>query len=230
MQYAFVTKGRFISRPNRFVAMVELDGQPTVCHVKNTGRCGELLLPGAAVWLARGENPNRKTAWDLVTVRKETTGVLINIDSQAPNAVVGEALHGGKIWQDVTLVKPEKVFGDSRVDFYLERADGRKVFLEVKGVTLEQDGVARFPDAPTERGVKHLKELEKAAAQGFEAAILFVVQMKGVDRVEPNIAAHPAFAEALRHAVDAGVRALAYDCVVSPDSLLLDSPVPVHIL
>ena len=227
MQYDFVTAGRFISRPNRFVAMVELDGQPTVCHVKNTGRCGELLLPGAAVWLARGDNPNRKTAWDLVAVRKEATGALINIDSQAPNAVVGEALRDGKIVRDVTRIRPETVFGDSRVDFYLETADGRKVFLEVKGVTLEQNGVARFPDAPTQRGVKHLKELEKAVEQGFEAVILFVVQMKGVHHVEPNTATHPAFAEALHHAVTSGVRALAYDCIVTPDTLALDQPVPV---
>ncbi len=229
MKYNQITKGRFLRRPNRFIAMVEIDGQAEACHVKNTGRCGELLVAGAEVWLEKSQNPNRKTAYDLVTVRKGQD--LINMDSQAPNKVALEWLQGN-VLPSRAYVKPECKFGNSRLDFYVEAELGgicRKIFIEVKGVTLEEDGVARFPDAPTERGIKHLQELERAVREGYEGVALFVIQMKGVRHFEPNDRTHPQFGEALRRAAKAGVRVLAYDCRVSAEEIVLDQAVEVKL-
>ena len=213
MRYSSVVPARFLARPNRFAARVLLEGREETVHVKNTGRCRELLLPGAAVWLAAGERPGRKTAWDLVAVRKPGLG-LVNIDSQAPNRVTAEWLAG----QGFDLVRPEFRYGDSRVDFCLERG-GERLLLEVKGCTLEREGVGYFPDAPTERGVKHLRELARAAGEGFRCAVAFVIQMEGVYEVRPNTETHPAFAAALEEARAAGVRVLFLPCRVTPDSL-----------
>lgn len=225
MKYNKIVPAKFIERPNRFIAYVEIAGQKTKVHVKNTGRCRELLQDHAQVYLEQSDNPDRATAYDLVVVDK--AGRLVNMDSNAPNKVVGEWLACGGLYRDVTLVRPETVFGNSRFDFYLESASGRKAFIEVKGVTLETDHVAAFPDAPSERAVKHVEELIEAHAQGYEAYLIFVVQMKGVRHVEPNWQTQPAFGEALKKARSAGVKLLAYDCIVETDSLRLDLPVPV---
>ena len=222
--YRRVIPAAFVDRPNRFISRVAIDDQIETVHVKNTGRCRELLVPGVRVWLAEAENPARKTRYDLVSVEKG--GMLINMDSQAPNLAAREALP--RLFPGITMIRPEAVFGDSRLDFYAEGAD-RRLFVEVKGCTLEQDGVALFPDAPTERGVKHLRELEKAVQAGYEAALLIVIQMKGPRLFTPNRRTHPAFADALAHARDAGVQVLAYDCQVSPDSLTVDQPVEVKV-
>ena len=224
MRYAAIEKARFLSRPNRFIAHVELNGRTEVCHVKNTGRCRELLTPGAAVYLERSSNPARKTKYDLVAVEKG--GLLINMDAQAPNKVFGEWAAAGNFLPGLTLIRPEYTWEDSRFDFLLEDAGG-KIFAEVKGVTLEEDGEVRFPDAPTERGVKHLRGLQRAAAQGYRAAVFFVIQMKGPVRFRPNDETHPAFGAALREASESGVEVYAYDCLVTPDSLTLDAPVEV---
>lgn len=221
MRYEEVQAGTFLSRPNRFVALVELSGNVEKCHVKNTGRCRELLVPGARVYLEKGRNPDRKTAYDLIGVEKGST--YINMDSQAPNQVAREWLT--KSWD---YIKPEYKFGNSRLDFYMEQ-NGRKALLEVKGVTLEEQGIARFPDAPTERGIKHLEELQKAIGLGYETYVLFVIQMKGIRWFEPNDQGHPAFGEALRQAAGAGVKVLAYDCIARPKSLVLDAPVEVRL-
>ena len=224
MIYENVREAVFLSRPNRFIALAELDGQETVCHVKNTGRCRELLVPGATVYLQRAANPARKTAWDLIAVRKGE--LLINMDAAAPNAVFGEWLRAGGAGFVPERIRPECVHGDSRFDFYFEAGE-RRFFAEVKGVTLEEDGVVRFPDAPTERGVKHLRGLAAAVEEGYEAWAVFVVQMRGVRHFEPNRATHPAFADALRAASDAGVRLLALDCEVTPESLSIRQEVPI---
>ena len=224
MRYPKIRKGLFLSRPNRFIAYAALDGETVICHVKNTGRCRELLVPGSAVYLAAAENPERKTKYDLVAVEKGS--LLINMDAQAPNRVFGEWAAGSGLWPDLRAIRPEVRYGASRFDFRLETGAGT-TFVEVKGVTLEEDGEARFPDAPTERGVKHLEELRRAAAEGYGAAIFFVIQMKGVARFCPNDATHPAFGAALRAAAEGGVRIYAYDCLVTPDSLTIDAPVPV---
>ncbi len=226
MQYQKIQPAVFRARPNRFIAQVELEGRETVCHVKNTGRCRELLTPGALVYLAESANPSRKTRYDLVAVRKGAR--LINMDAQAPNQVFREWARGGNFVPDLTLLRPEQVFGSSRFDFYWE-APGRRGFVEVKGVTLEEDGVVRFPDAPTQRGVKHLEELAAARAAGYEAAVCFVVQMADVDRFEPNDSTHPAFGAALRRAAEAGVQVLARQCAVAPDRLELAGPVEVRL-
>lgn len=220
--YEHVEPGIFLARPNRFIARVETAGGVETCHVKNTGRCRELLAPGVRVTLARSDQPSRKTKYDLVAVWKG--GLYINMDSQAPNKAVREALP--RLFPGLTIVRPEARFGDSRLDFYLEAGE-RKIFLEVKGVTLEENGLALFPDAPTERGVKHLRELENCLAAGYEAAVLFLVQMKGVTAFAPNEKTHPAFGDALRGARAAGVHILCFDCLVTEDSLTLDAPVPV---
>ncbi len=222
--YRQVTEGAFIDRPNRFIAHVRTPEGIETCHVKNTGRCRELLLPGAAVTLAVSENPERKTRCDLVAVQKGP--LFINMDSQAPNLAAQEALP--RLYPGLTFMKPEAKFGGSRLDFYLE-AGRRRIFLEVKGVTLEEAGAALFPDAPTERGRKHLRELAACVAAGYEAALLLVIQMKGVRVFRPNRRTDPAFADALIRARDAGVRLLAYDCVVTPDSMTLDQPVPIEL-
>ncbi len=226
MRYQQITQGRFIERPNRFIAMAQINGKVEKCHVKNTGRCRELLIPGAEIWLEKSSNPNRKTAYDLVAVRKQ--GKIINMDSQAPNQAVREWLEQRS---DLTCIKPEYKYGDSRIDFYGEagRNGERKFLMEVKGVTLEEDGVARFPDAPTERGIKHMLELEKAVREGYEAWILFVIQMKGIRWFEPNDRTHPQFGETLRRVRQAGVGVLAYDCLVTNDEITLDQPVEIRL-
>ena len=193
MKYENIVTGKFIERPNRFIALVEMEGKVEKCHVKNTGRCRELLLPGAAVYLEKSDNPNRKTAYDLIGVKKGE--LLINMDSQAPNKVVKEWLEEEIYFKDITLLKPEYRYGKSRIDFYLETAEGRRIFIEVKGVTLEEEGIARFPDAPTERGIKHIQELQQAVSEGYEAYILFVIQMKNVFQFEPNDRTHRAFGD-----------------------------------
>lgn len=215
MKYKNVLRGTFIDRPNRFIARVELDGRTETVHVKNTGRLGELLIPGAEVWLTEPGTPGRKTRYDLVAVRK-ANGVLFNIDSQAANAVVSEWL----VRWGFDLVVPEYRFGDSRIDFYMEK-DAERHLLEVKGCTLERDGVGWFPDAPTERGVKHLKELTAAARIGYRSAVAFVIQMDGVTEVRANVLTHPEFGAALAEAETAGVRVLFLSCHVEPDGLYI---------
>ena len=215
MKYPNITPAVFRDRPNRFVAHVEIDGVLETVHVKNTGRCRELLIPGCEVWLTRSDNPKRKTQYDLVAVRK-STGILFNIDSQAPNKVVKEWLEN----RDYDLIRPEFTYGDSRIDFYMEK-DGQKYLMEVKGCTLEIDGVGYFPDAPTERGVKHLRELAKAAREGYHSAVAFVIQMDGVSEVRPNTETHPEFGTALAEAEAAGVEILHLRCHVEPDELYI---------
>ena len=227
MRYGKIQAARFLRRPNRFVAEVELEGRTEAVHVKNTGRGRELLVPGARVYLTPGENPARKTAWDLIAVEKGP--LLINMDAQAPNRVFGEWAAAGHFVPGLTLLRPETTWGRSRFDFYWEAGPERRGFVEVKGVTLEQDGVAAFPDAPTERGVRHLEELSAARREGYECAVCFVIQMKGPTRFRPNEATHPAFGAALRAAAEAGVDVLAYDCRVTPDQLWLDAPVPIDL-
>ena len=231
MIYLSVRRGQFLTRPNRFIAHVELDGAPVVCHVKNTGRCRELLVPGHTVWLAEGTNPARKTQYDLIGVEKPTPrGLLpVNMDAQAPNRVFGEWAAGGGLGFLPSLLRPETRFGDSRFDFYWENGPERRGFWEIKGVTLEEDGVARFPDAPTLRGVKHLEELIRAREAGYETGVCFVVQMPGMRWVEPNDATHPQFGQALRRAAQAGVRVLALGCRVEPDRLEITGEVPVKL-
>ncbi len=213
MRYDNITKAVFLKRPNRFIAEVEVNGQKEIVHVKNTGRCKELLIPGCEVWLTAPGNPERKTKYDLVAVRKNT-GVLFNIDSQAPNKVVKEWLEK----QDFDRVVPEYTYGDSRIDFFMEK-DGEEYLMEVKGCTLEFDGIGYFPDAPTERGVKHLRELVKAAKSGYHARLAFVIQMDGVKEVFPNVDTHPEFGTALEEAKAAGVEVLFLQCHVEPDLL-----------
>lgn len=199
MKYKHTIRGRFIDRPNRFIAHVEINGNIETVHVKNTGRLKELLLPGTEVVLEISDNPKRKTAYDLVSVKKEPLG-WVNIDSQAANKIAREWLEK----QDFDLIRPEYRYGDSRVDFYMEK-DGECYLMEVKGCTLEIDGIGYFPDAPTERGIKHLKELMHAAQEGYHTAIAFVIQMNGIKKVLPNMATHPAFGEALEEATRKGV-------------------------
>lgn len=226
MQYGKILPARFLARPNRFVARVEAEGQELVCHVKNTGRCRELLVPGATVWLEESPNPNRKTKFDLIAVEKGAR--LINMDAQAPNQVFGEWATSGHFREGLTLLRPETTYGSSRFDFYWESSRSRG-FVEVKGVTLEEDGVVRFPDAPTLRGVKHLEELVKAHEAGYEAAVCFVIQMGDVRYFAPNDATHPEFGQALRKAAAAGVEVLAMDCAVTPQTLTMGKPVPIKL-
>ena len=224
MHYQNVREARFLDRPNRFIAHAELNGAVETVHVKNTGRCRELLVPGCTVYLEKGTNPNRKTAYDLIAVEKGTR--LINMDAQAPNKVFAEWAAAGNFLPDVTAIRPEYAYGASRLDFCLETPEGLHL-VEVKGVTLEEGGNARFPDAPTERGIRHIRELQQAAESGLDAVLFFVVQIKDIHSVAPNDATHPAFGEALREAAAHGVRVLAYDCDVMPDSLTIRSAVPV---
>lgn len=226
MQYGKILPARFLSRPNRFVARVEAEGEELVCHVKNTGRCRELLVPGATVWLEESPNPSRKTKFDLIAVEKGDR--LINMDAQAPNKVFGEWAAAGGFREGLTLLRPETTYGSSRFDFYWESSKSRG-FVEVKGVTLEEDGVVRFPDAPTLRGVKHLDELVKAHEAGYEAAVCFVIQMEDVCWFAPNDETHPEFGQALRRAAQAGVEILAMDCAVTPQSLTMGNPVLVKL-
>ena len=224
MQYRSVVSGSFIDRPNRFVARVKIGDEVHTVHVKNTGRCRELLVPGAAVYLEQGSNPNRKTQYDLIVVEKGDR--LINMDSQAPNQVFGEWVSAGGFLPGVTAVRREYTYGGSRLDFCLETPEGPH-FVEVKGVTLEENGRSCFPDAPTERGVKHIGELQRAVEAGHRATLVFVVQMEQVESVAPNDETHPAFGEALRRAAAAGVQVRAYACSVTPDRISISRPVPV---
>lgn len=223
MHYDNMIHGKFLSRPNRFIAHVEISGNTEICHVKNTGRCRELLQPGAEVWCQESSNPNRKTKYDLICVQKGAH--LINMDSQAPNAAAKEWLLAGGLGE-IRNLRPEFTHGDSRFDFAFEK-DGRQCFLEVKGVTLEQDGVCAFPDAPTERGTKHIRGLIRAAQSGFGAYILFVIQMPDVKHIHPNDETDPAFGVALREAAENGVQILAMDCEVTPDTMVIRRPVEV---
>ena len=224
MIYKSVFQGVFLRRPNRFLAHVLINGREVVAHVKNTGRCGELLIPGVEVWCTYHDDPKRKTQWSLITVRKGDT--LFNIDSQVPNRLAGEWMQQGGLGVTVEQQKAEHRYGDARLDWFFQ-ADGRPCLLEVKGVTLEQNGVARFPDAPTERGAKHVHHLRQAVGEGYGAYILFVCQMAGISRVEPNVERDPAFAQALWMAREAGVQLLAVECDVTPDSITAARPVPV---
>ena len=240
MKYQRMAPGIFLDRPNRFIAHVQIDGKEETVHVKNTGRCRELLLPGAQVMLQLSDNPNRKTAWDLISVKKEGLG-WVNMDSQAPNRVVREFLEKQP---GITYIRPEYRYGDSRVDFYFERfaANGkdpggeqqtngapgepRQCLMEVKGVTLERDGIAYFPDAPTARGVKHILELQRALAEGYDSYLAFVIQMEGITEVRPNDETHPAFGQVLREAAAAGVQVLCLPCAVKKDSLTVKEALP----
>ena len=225
MKYSNMVPGRFLARPNRFIAYVEIGGETQVVHVKNTGRCRELLPVGAQVWCQESDNPNRKTKYDLITVRKGAR--LINMDSQAPNIAAGEWLRSGGLGQ-IGNLKAEAFHGDSRFDFSFTK-DGRQCFLEVKGVTLENDGVCAFPDAPTERGTKHLKGLTQLAREGYGAYVLFVIQMTDVKYLHPNDATDPAFGAALREAAAQGVQVLAMDCAVTESTMELRLPVLVKL-
>ena len=222
--YPNMVPGTFRARPNRFIAHVEIAGHMEVCHVKNTGRCKELLIPGTTVYCQHHDDPGRKTAWSLIAVQKGDR--LINMDSQIPNKLAYDYVNRGGLGFVPTLVKAEKTYGTSRFDLYYEAGE-RKGFVEVKGVTLEQDGIARFPDAPTERGRKHLLELGKAASEGYEAWVLFVIQMSDIRHFEPNTATDPDFAEALRQAHQNGVKVIAVECAVTPDSLEITKEIRV---
>lgn len=231
MQYGKIVSARFLERPNRFVAIVDLDGVKTPVHVKNTGRCKELLVEGAKVYLEDNSVKVRKYAHDLIAVEKG--GLLVNMDSQAPNKVVAEGLLDGRIRLDgmgkLVTVKGEKTYGDSRFDFYVVDEFGREGYLEVKGVTLEDNGIASFPDAPTERGVKHVSELVKVKESGMYAGIVFVIQMEGMKVFTPNDTRHKAFGDALRRASALGVEVIALECKVTPDTLETHKTVPVDL-
>ena len=225
MRYSNMVPGKFISRPNRFIAHVEIDGKDTVCHVKNTGRCKELLVPGAQVWCQHFDSTVRKTAYDLIAVQKGAR--LINMDSQAPNAAAKEWLLAGGLGE-ISQLRPETKHGDSRFDFSFVK-DGKTCFLEVKGVTLENDGICAFPDAPTQRGAKHLKELTQAIRDGYGAYVLFVIQMTDVKYLHPNDNPDLAFGQALREAAAAGVQIMAMDCAVTVDSMTIQNPVEIRL-
>ena len=226
IRYEKMKQGVFLARPNRFVAHVRLDGREEVCHVKNTGRCRELLLPGAEVWCQHHDDPGRKTAWSLITVRKGER--LVNLDSQVPNQLALDYVKQGGLGFAPQMVKPEQTYGNSRFDLYYEVGE-RRGFVEVKGVTLEDGGVARFPDAPTQRGRKHLLELQAAVEAGFDAWVLFVIQMADIRRFEPNWPRDPAFAKTLCQAAEHGVRVRAVECAVTADSLEITKEVPVFL-
>jgi sugar fermentation stimulation protein A len=226
MKYENMINGIFIERPNRFIAHVEINGKLEVCHVKNTGRCKELLTDGASVLVQACGNPGRKTKYDLISVWKGDR--LINMDSQVPNHLFREWVEMSGYFQNVTLIKSEKKYGNSRFDFYLE-TQSRKIYVEVKGVTLEEEGVARFPDAPTERGVKHLKTLMATMEEGFEAMVVFMIQMKGIQYLVPNDVMHPAFGEALRALRGRGADILAIDCLVTGDAIFPGDLVEVRL-
>ena len=226
MQYTNTVRGIFRDRPNRFIAHVETGGILETVHVKNTGRCRELLIPGAEVILETSDNPARRTKYDLICVNK--SGRWINMDSQVPNQVAADWILNGRLFPEKISLKREKTYGNSRFDIYVE-SEYRKAFIEVKGVTLEEAGIVRFPDAPTARGVKHLEELIRAHEDGYEVYLFLVIQMKAVKYFEPNWKTHPEFGNTLKRAADAGVKILAYDCVVTEDSIEICDPVPVHL-
>ena len=224
LKYENISPGIFHNRPNRFIAEVEINGRLEQCHVKNTGRCKELLIPGVKVYVSRSDNPNRVTKYDLIAVEKGDR--LVNIDSQAPNKVFMAYLKSGGYIDGITYIKPEATHEDSRYDFYVEAGE-RKIYIEMKGVTLEKDGIALFPDAPTERGVKHLQGLVRCVRNGCEAHVVFVVKMRGIQHFSPNCDIHPAFGAALVEAARAGVHVKALGCEVAPDSLVIDREIPV---
>ncbi|EHJ02021.1 Sugar fermentation stimulation protein A [Clostridium sp. DL-VIII] len=224
MKYNNILEGKFISRPNRFIAHIEVNNKIEICHVKNTGRCKELLTPSAKVFVQESNNPKRKTKFSLIGVIKENK--MINMDSQVPNKVALEWLSKGNLFEEITLIRPETKYKNSRFDFYVETKN-KKAFIEVKGVTLEEDGVVRFPDAPTERGVKHVNELCECIQDGYDAYIIFVIQMKDVLYFEPNVKMHKEFAEALKKAKECGVNILAVDCEVTEDSINISDYVKV---
>lgn len=229
MKYERIERATFLERPNRFIAYASgILGQEErieTIHVKNTGRCKELLLPNAQIYVQRSENPARKTKWDLIAVEKD--GQIINMDSQVPNKVVDEWIREGNLFSDIERIRPEYQFGNSRIDFYVE-TQTKKVLIEVKGVTLKEGETARFPDAPSERAVKHLEELIEAVEQGWEAYVFFVIQMKGVKEILPNVETHPKFAKTLWKAKEKGVHLIARDCIVTEDEIKIDREVPVH--
>lgn len=230
MKYNNIEKGVFLNRPNRFIAEVLIGEEKHTVHVKNTGRCKELLVKGAKVWLEKSQNPLRKTQYDLVCVEKnkDKSSVIINMDSQIVNDVAEEWLKKGELFSKTALIRREVMYKNSRFDFYIEEGK-RKIFLEVKGVTLEEGGIARFPDAPTERGIKHINELISAIDDGYEAYILFVIQMKGISRFEPNDNTHKAFGDALRKAKEKGVKLIAMDCKVTPQEIVIDSNIEIKL-
>ena len=226
MIYENILPAIFVDRPNRFIAHVELNGRLEVCHVKNTGRCRELLIPGCRVYVQHQPSPTRKTAYDLIAVEKGER--LLNMDANAPNRVFNEYVRAGRFLRGWSVIRPETTHGDSRFDFYLE-SPGHRLFAEVKGVTLEDDGVMRFPDAPTERGVKHLEGLARCVQEGYEAWAVFVIQTENVRWMEPNRRTHPAFADAMRQAAQAGVHLLALDCHTEPNRLEIRRPVEIRL-
>ena len=226
MKYENTKRAVFLDRPNRFIAHVDLNGQTETVHVKNTGRCKELLIPGTEVILEESVNPARKTKYDLICVNK--SGRWINIDSQVPNKAAAEWIRAGRLFPEEVTLKTEKVYGNSRFDIYVE-SPCRKAFIEVKGVTLEENDIARFPDAPTQRGVKHVEELIRCQEDGYEAYLLFVIQMKGIREFEPNWSTHPQFGEVLQKAQNAGVHLLAYDCLIREDYIEIQDPVPIRL-
>ena len=231
MRYDSVVQAIFVSRPNRFIARVLLDGQEQTVHIKNTGRCRELLVPGCTVWLSRASNPQRKTAFDLVAAEKNLPDgfvLLVNLDSQIPNDVAAEWLPRSGLFSPDAVFRREVTFGGSRFDFFVEDGN-RKAFLEVKGCTLERDGICSFPDAPTVRGARHVKELTQVLEKGYEAFVLFIVQMKGMRYLIPNDVTDPQFGQYLRAAAEAGVRVLAVECEVSPDAITACRTLPVHL-
>lgn len=224
MKYHRIKEGKFINRPNRFIANIEIDGKQEVCHVKNTGRCRELLVPGAAVLVEESDNPLRKTRYDLVQVYKGD--VLVNMDSQMPNYLVKEWIEQENVFPGLTKLQTEKKYGNSRFDLYVEYQE-KKAFIEVKGVTLEINGTARFPDAPTERGIKHIRELRSCIEEGYEAWIFFIIQMGGVNTFGPNWKTHPEFGQELIRAKEAGVHVQAWDCTVHPGEIFVNSQIPI---
>ena len=226
MKYENMLTGIFLSRPNRFIAFVEIDGCVNTCHVKNTGRCRELLIPGVTVYVQKSDNPARKTMFSLIGVKKGER--IINIDSQAPNKAVYEWLQKGGLFPDITYLKPEKAYGNSRFDFYLE-TNQEKIYMEVKGVTLENNGIVLFPDAPTIRGVKHIRELCQCRKDGYLAYLFLVIQMKDVLYFKPNDATDPAFGEALREAAKERVHIMAMDCEVTVDKMVIHNEVPINL-
>lgn len=226
MKYERIEKGKFIDRPNRFIAHVEIQDKVETVHVKNTGRCKELLIPGTEVILEVCDNPNRKTKYDLVCVNKQ--GRWINMDSQIPNKAVKEWILRGELFPEKTTVMTERKYGNSRFDLFVE-SEKRKAYIEVKGVTLEEENIARFPDAPTLRGVKHIEELIRCMKEGYEAYLFFVIQMEGIKEFRPNWDTHYRFGEVLRTAQEKGVKILAYDCHIEEDIIEIRLPVPVNL-
>lgn len=224
MQYDNIRRGQFISRPNRFIANILVNGKEEICHVKNTGRCTELLVPGAIIFVREVKNDRRRTKFDLVSVFKGER--LVNIDSQIPNNIFREWIESNNYFPGLSLVKPEYKYRNSRLDYYLEAGD-RKIMVEIKGVTLEKDGATFFPDAPTERGIKHINDLCHAITEGYEAYLIFIIQMKNVLYFAPNRETHPAFADAVLRSVDMGVQLLALDCDVTADSITVGNYVKV---